>query len=59
MRQVLSESQLEYQKLYDICVKECEKGAKLSELWKKEKKVREEREIQIVEMGEEMQMLRN
>jgi hypothetical protein len=40
-------------------VLECEKGAKMSELWKKEKKLREERENQIVEMGEEHQMLRN
>lgn len=59
MRSVLQESQLEYQKLYDICVQECEKLAKMNEMWKKERKLREERENQIVDMGEELQMLRN
>lgn len=59
MRRLLNESQSEYQKLYDICVQECEKSAKSNELIKKEKKLREEREQQILEMGEEQLMLRN
>jgi hypothetical protein len=59
MKLVLSESQEEYQKLYDICVQECEKSSKLNDLYKKEKKIREERENQIVEQGEEAEMLRN
>mmetsp|Transcript_30363 Transcript_30363/g.29721 ORF Transcript_30363/g.29721 Transcript_30363/m.29721 type:complete len:103 (+) Transcript_30363:1905-2213(+) len=44
MKQVLADSQQEYQKLYDICVMECEKGAKMGEQCKKEKRLREERE---------------
>lgn len=59
MRAVLQESQQEYQKLYDICVKECEKQVKLTEMWKKEKRIREEREMQLIELGEDQQMYKN
>ena len=45
MREVLSDSKMEYQKLYDICLQECEKSSKLNELMKHEKLLREEREI--------------
>lgn len=44
MRQLLNDSQTEYQKMYEVCVKECEKATKYLELYKKEKHMREERE---------------
>jgi hypothetical protein len=59
MKSVLAESQEEYQKLYEMCVAECEKSSRLNELYKREKKAREDRENQIVELGEEQTLLKN
>ena len=44
MKLVLQESQQEYQKLYEICVAECDKKTKFNEMYKRERKMREERE---------------
>lgn len=44
MKNILAESQNEYQKIYDICIKECEKSNRINEMYKKEKKLNEERE---------------
>ena len=59
MKNLLLESQQEYQKLYDVCVKECEKTSKFLELYKKERKMREDRENQLILMGDEQEMLKN
>ncbi|CDW77324.1 regulator of chromosome condensation [Stylonychia lemnae] len=59
MKQVLQESQNEYQKLYEICVKECEKSTKYCELYKKEKNLREQRENQIVDFSDQEELLKN
>eukprot|EP00347_Sterkiella_histriomuscorum_P016535 403352819 len=59
MRKVLQESQEEYQKLYDICIQECEKSNKVQELYKKEKNLREQRENQIIDLGDQEEMLKN
>ena len=58
MKAVLNESQIEYQKLYDICVTECEKAQNLNDLYLSEKSERELKEQVLLQMSEEVKTMK-